>query len=81
MNALEAYFNETGDRPSTLAHRIGRAPSTITRALRGERDASAKLARDVEAGTGGQVTAQDFMAICMAARSRSAETAPPSVAA
>lgn len=67
MNALDIYFSETGDSASKLASRIGRAPSTITRALRGERDPSVDLARDIERGTGGRVPAEEFLSICMKA--------------
>jgi|GEM_PF-3356086 DNA-binding transcriptional regulator YdaS (Cro superfamily) len=68
MNALEAYFAETGDNATKLAERIGRAPSSITRPLRGERNASMNLALDVERGTGGRVTAAEFLAICLKAK-------------
>lgn len=65
---MEAYFADSGDTPSALAARIGRAPSTITRALRGERNVSFDLAIDVERGTGGAVKAESFMADCLNAR-------------
>lgn len=68
MNALEQYFSETGESPSSLAERIGRAPSSLTRALKGERNVSMNIAMDVERGTGGRVTAADFLAICLDAK-------------
>lgn len=67
MNRIEQYFADTGDNMAKLAERIGCAPSTITRPLRGERNPSVKLARLVEIHTRGRVTAGEFIAICMAA--------------
>lgn len=66
---LDAYLQETGESLSTLASRIKRSPSTLTRALNGKRNPSVRLARDVEVGTGGRVTAQDFIALCLQAGS------------
>ncbi len=67
-NPLSAYFDRTGDSPTKLAERIGRSPSSITRPLRGERNASMDLARDIERGTDGAVTAAQFLEICLSAR-------------
>lgn len=67
MNAIERYFSDTGDTATSLAGRIGRSPSTLTRAINGQRNASMKLARQVEAGTGGKLKASDFLAACLAA--------------
>ncbi len=64
-NALAQYFEATGDNVSKLAERIGRAPSSITRPLKGQRNASMELARDVERGTDGKVTASQFIDICL----------------
>lgn len=68
MNALEQYFSETGENASKLAERIGCAPSSITRPLRGERNVSMSLALQIEEATSGKVTAEQFLAICLAAR-------------
>ena len=68
MNALTAYFAETGDNIAKLAERIGRAPSTITRPLRGERNVSMNVALEVETATGGRVPAAAFVAICLDAK-------------
>lgn len=68
MNALESYFAETGESTLTLARRMGRAPTTITRPLHGQRNASMDVALGVEAATGGRVTAEQFMEICLAAK-------------
>lgn len=68
MNALDAYFAETGENAHRLAARIGCSASTITRPLRGERNPSVKLAELVEAHTQGRVSAQQFIAICMEAK-------------
>lgn len=65
---LTEYLDDAGETLSSLAARIGRSPSTLTRALRGERDASLKLARDVERGTNGRVSASDFIALCLRAQ-------------
>lgn len=65
MTNMDAYFAQSGDKPSALAARIGRATSTITRALKGERNVTYELALAVEAGTGGAVTADAFMADCL----------------
>ncbi len=67
MDALTSYFLATGDTACALSRRIGRSPSTLMRALKGERDPSMQLARDVERGTGGAVPAIEFLAICLAA--------------
>lgn len=68
MDALADYLNETGERLSVFAVRIGRSPSTLSRALAGQRDPSIDLARDVERGTAGRVTAIQFLAICLTAQ-------------
>ena len=73
-DALSAYLDNAGETLSGLAARIGRSPSTLTRALRGERDASLKLARDVERGTEGKVSASDFIALCLRAQNESPTT-------
>ncbi|MDJ1632697.1 helix-turn-helix domain-containing protein [Rhizobium rhizogenes] len=67
MDALSTYLDETNERLSTFAVRIGRSPSTLSRALSGQRDPSIDLARDVERGTGGRVSIIDFIAICLTA--------------
>lgn len=68
MNALAAYFAESGENIAKLAERIGRAPSTITRPLKGERNVSMNVAREIEQATGGKVTAAQFIAICLEAQ-------------
>lgn len=68
MNPLEAYFKESGENPTKLAERLNLAPSTITRPLRGERNVSMDVALEIERGTAGRVTAEQFMAICLEAR-------------
>ena len=68
-HTLGLYLNEIGESLSTLALRINRSPSTLTRALSGQRNPSLRLARDVERGTGGRVTASEFMEICIRAGS------------
>lgn len=68
MDALSNYLNETGERLSAFAVRIGRSPSTLSRALSGQRDPSVDLARDVENGTGGRVTKLQFLALCLSAQ-------------
>jgi hypothetical protein len=78
QNILSAYLEDTGENLSVLATRIGRAPSTLTRALSGERNPSVDLARDVEKGTGGRVSAGQFLAICLDASARAA--APEAIA-
>lgn len=65
MDALSIYLVETGEKLSTFAVRIGRSPSTLSRALAGQRDPSIDLARDVERGTGSRVTAIQFLEICI----------------
>lgn len=68
MNALDCYLRDTGEKLSTLAERMKRSPSTITRPLRGERNASMDVALDVERATSGKVSASEFMSICLDAR-------------
>lgn len=66
MNAIERYFeNNKDDSPAALAKRIGRSASTITRAIKGERNASMNLARDIERGTDGKLTASEFLNACL----------------
>ena len=72
MNALTRYFETSGDSIAKLAGRIGRSPSTITRPLRGERNVSMNVALEIEAGTGGAVTASEFVAICLDAKRQGA---------
>lgn len=64
-NELTIYLRETGESLSSLALRMGRAPSTLTRALNGERNPSVALARDVERVTAGRVQASRFVEICI----------------
>jgi antitoxin HigA-1 len=78
QDILLSYLEDTGENLSVLATRIGRSPSTLTRALSGERNPSVDLARDVEKGTNGRVSAGQFLAICLEARVRA--TAPEAIA-
>jgi len=68
MDALSTYLSETGERLSAFAVRIGRSPSTLSRALSGQRDPSIDLARDVEKGTAGRVTKLQFLELCLSAQ-------------
>lgn len=68
MNALEQYFSATGDNLHQLALRIGRSHTALSRPLAGVRDTSTTIAFDVERGTDGQVTAIQFLEICVTAR-------------
>jgi hypothetical protein len=68
MDALSNYLIESGERLSAFAVRIGRSPSTLSRALSGQRDPSVDLARDVEQGTGGRVTKLQFLELCLSAQ-------------
>lgn len=52
MNALLAYFDKSGERPSTLARKLGVEPSTVTRIIRGERKPSVELVKRIESLTG-----------------------------
>ena len=65
MNVLQTYLESTNESLSAFAARIGRSPSTLSRALSGARNPSFGLARDVERGTGGCVSAKQFLAICL----------------
>ena len=47
-NALERYFSDTKSNALALARKIGCAPSSITRPLKGQRNASMDLALLVE---------------------------------
>jgi plasmid maintenance system antidote protein VapI len=80
-NALDRYLAEHNESLNGLAQRMGRAPSTLTRVLKGERKPSPDLALDVEEHTGGAVPAADFMAICAdASLQRAREAARPRMA-
>jgi len=65
MDALTRYLDDRSESLSAFALRIGRSPSTLTRALSGDRDPSVGLARDVERGTDGAISASQFLAICI----------------
>jgi DNA-binding transcriptional regulator YdaS (Cro superfamily) len=65
MDPLSSYLARKGETLSAFAARIGRSPSTLTRVLGGARNPSMDLARDVERGTDGQVTAIEFLSLCM----------------
>jgi len=81
MDALSLYLNKTKERLSAFAVRIGRSPSTLSRALSGQRDPSIDLARDVEAGTGGCISAIQFLEICLAAQAAEASRSAPQTGA
>jgi DNA-binding transcriptional regulator YdaS (Cro superfamily) len=68
MNALTRYLDAKNETVSALAARMGCAPSSLTRPLSGKRNVSMDLALAVERATGGEVTAQDFLAICLDAK-------------
>lgn len=70
MNELLSYLASRNESLSAFAVRIGRSPSTLSRVLDGRRNPSISLAKDVEAGTSGEVTASVFLGICMAAHNR-----------
>lgn len=69
-NSLTRYLREANETLSSLASRMGRHPSTLTRAVNGERNPSIGLAREVEHATGGRVRAAEFIEVCMSAPSR-----------
>lgn len=72
MNALLRYLKSQDESLSAFAVRIGRAPSTLSRVLSGLRSPSVALARDVEQGTEGAITAHEFIAICICSGEASA---------
>ncbi|CUX40729.1 Putative plasmid maintenance system antidote protein, XRE family (modular protein) [Agrobacterium deltaense Zutra 3/1] len=74
MDALSTFLGETGEKLSTFAVRIGRSPSTLSRAISGRRDPSIDLARDVERGTRGRVSTIQFIEICLKAQKRGASS-------
>lgn len=65
MNVFLQYLEESKESLSSFAIRIGRSPSTLFRSLSGARNPSIGLARDVERGTCGVVSATAFIAICV----------------
>jgi transcriptional regulator with XRE-family HTH domain len=67
---LQEYLEQREETVRTFAERIGRSPSTLTRLMRGERNPSLSIAEDVQAGTRGKVTREEFMLHCMVARRR-----------
>ena len=73
MDALKRYFSETETNMSSLAAKMGVAPTTLARPLRGERNANTDLALDVERATEGRVTAGDFLALGLEARKRAGD--------
>ncbi len=81
QNAMDRYLHENGEKLSNFAALINRSPSTLTRAIGGERNPSLSLARDVERGTDGRVTAGEFIAICMSAANAAARNSEQKSAA
>jgi len=59
---LEQYLKENDLKPVAFATSIGVAPSTITRILRGERSPGLDLMLKIKTGTGGAVSADDWLA-------------------
>jgi plasmid maintenance system antidote protein VapI len=80
MSLLDQYFAETGDNASKLAERMGVSPSSITRPLRGERNASMDLALKVEEATDRRVPASVFLEICLEAKRARASQPEPATA-
>jgi len=76
MDALTNYLEESGERLSAFALRIGRSPSTLSRVLSGQRDPSLDLARDVERGTAGKVSKLQFLEICLSAQATKPDDGP-----
>lgn len=52
MNALQKYFDQSGEKPSSLARKLKVEPSTITRIMREERKPSVDLCKRIELLTG-----------------------------
>jgi hypothetical protein len=77
MNALDQYLEKTGEHVSTLAVRLGLHPATLLRPLNGRRNPTMRIALEVQRGTRGEVTALDFVKICMAAREKFRPGEPP----
>lgn len=77
MNALDRYLEKTGEHVSTLAVRLGLHPATLLRPLNGQRNPTMRIALEVQRGTKGEVTALDFVKICMAAREKFRPGEPP----
>ena len=75
-NPLAIYLQEADLKLSGLARKMGRSPSTLTRALRGERDPTLTLARAVETATEGKVSAAQFINVCLSASSAQSITTP-----
>lgn len=65
MDGLGTFTEQAGESPSSVANRIGVAPSTVTRPLKGERPANTDLALEVERATGGRLTAESFLSACL----------------
>lgn len=66
-NPLTEYLERTGTSLSGFALRMGKSPSTLLRALNGERNPSVKLAKLVERTSDGEVTASQFLNTCLSA--------------
>lgn len=58
---LETWLFENKIKPSAFAARIGVAPSTITRLIKGERSPRLDLIASIQRETNGQVTLADFL--------------------
>lgn len=68
QNPFERYLVESDMKVSALALRMGHSPSTLIRALKGERNPSIALAKRVESATDGKVTAEQFISVCLDAQ-------------
>ncbi len=74
--SLDRYLRENGMNLSGLAAQMGKSPSTLTRPLKGTRDPSVGLAKEVEQFTKGAVTAAEFIQACILAGAPSETTEP-----
>ena len=72
QNSLHRYLKQPGQSMAALAARVGVFPSTITRPLKGERQPSIELAKEIERKTNGEITARDFIAACLEAQEEAA---------
>ncbi|MFC6792722.1 helix-turn-helix domain-containing protein [Methylobacterium komagatae] len=58
---LAAYLAKRKIKAAVFAAEIGVPPSTITRILKGERDPRGATIRKIVEGSGGEITAADFI--------------------
>ncbi|TXH51327.1 MAG: hypothetical protein E6Q97_18710 [Desulfurellales bacterium] len=65
LNKIQRYLARSGVSLSSLARDAEVSDTTIRKVLSGDNEPTVQLARAIERGTKGQITAKEFMLCCM----------------